>query len=98
MYGVTGGARVAACPWEREAEISRCRRGGADGDGAKSYSLPEKTWFVVLLVGGVLSFVFAPIGFAVMVAYVVAAPDGTLYRQSQAPTAASQPGSLAPTT
>src|SRR5438067_6890917 len=65
---------------------------------ANSYSLPEKTWFVVLLVGGVLSFVFAPIGFAVMVAYVVAAPDGTLYRQSQAPTAASQPGSLAPTT
>jgi hypothetical protein len=63
-----------------------------------SYALPEKSWFVILLVGGVLSFVFAPIGFAVMVAYVVAAPDGTPYRRSQTPMPVAQPGPLAPTT
>ena len=48
-----------------------------------SYALPEKTWFAVLLVGGVLSFAFAPLGFAAMIAYVVAAPDGMPYRQAQ---------------
>ena len=52
-----------------------------------SYLLPEKTWFIVVLLGGVLSFAFAPIGFAAMLAYVVAAPDGAPYRQEQVPTA-----------
>jgi hypothetical protein len=61
-----------------------------------SYWLPEKAWFVVLLVGGVLSFAFAPIGFAAMIAYVVGAPDGMPYRQTQV--AAPQPRPLAPTT
>jgi hypothetical protein len=61
-----------------------------------SYALPEKTWFAVLLVGGVLSFAFAPLGFAAMIAYVIAAPDGTLYRQAPiAPMPQAQ--SLAPT-
>ena len=61
-----------------------------------SYALPEKTWFAVLLAGGVLSFVFAPLGFAAMIAYVIAAPDGTPYRQAQVgPLPQAQ--SLAPT-
>lgn len=34
-------------------------------------NLPDKAWFVVLLVGGLLSF-----GFLVTVAYVIAGPDG----------------------
>lgn len=63
-----------------------------------SYLLPEKTWFLILLIGGVLSLAFAPVGFAVMVAYVVAAPDGTPYRQAQAPVTSQQAGPLAPTT
>ena len=50
-----------------------------------SYLLPEKGWFLVLLLGGLLSFFFAPIGFAAMIAYVVAAPDGLPYRQLKAP-------------
>jgi hypothetical protein len=63
-----------------------------------SYALPEKTWFLILLLGGLLSVAFAPIGFAVMVAYVIAAPDGALYRLSQVPKTAQEPGPLAPTT
>jgi len=58
-----------------------------------SYALPEKTWFAVLLVGGVVSLAFAPVGFAAMMAYVIAAPDGTPYRQMQTPAQAT----LAPT-
>ena len=34
--------------------------------------LPDKTWFVLLLVLGLLSF-----GFIAMIAYVIAGPDGT---------------------
>ena len=63
-----------------------------------SYMLPSKTWFLVLLLGGVLGIVLAPIGIAVMLAYVVAAPDGVLYRQMQVPTTMPQPWPLAPTT
>jgi hypothetical protein len=63
-----------------------------------SYMLPGKVWFLMLLLGGVLSIVLVPIGFAVMLAFVVAAPDGVLYRQTQLPTRMQQPGSLAPTT
>lgn len=62
-----------------------------------SYSLPEKTWFLILLLGGLLSLAFAPIGFAVMVAYVIAAPDGIKFGPTQTP-AVQQPGPLAPTT
>ena len=63
-----------------------------------SYALPEKVWFLVLLVGGVLSLAFAPIGFGVMIAYVIAAPDSTTYRHAQMPVPAQQPRPLAPTT
>src|SRR5690349_8524206 len=34
--------------------------------------IADKTWFSVLLIGGLLGLVFAPIGFAAMLAYVVA--------------------------
>jgi hypothetical protein len=68
------------------------------GGLVNSYMLPEKAWFGILLAGGVLSFAFAPIGFAVMLAYVVAAPDGKLYEQTKAPTTLQHPTPLAPTT
>ncbi|MBO0685134.1 MAG: hypothetical protein J2P45_18435, partial [Candidatus Dormibacteraeota bacterium] len=41
-----------------------------------TYALPDKAWFVILLVGGVLGVVgvfLAP--FAVMIAYLIAGPD-----------------------
>ena len=63
-----------------------------------SYALPDKVWFLVLLLGGLLSIAFVPIGLAVMIAYVIAAPDGMPYRQAQASTLAQQPRPLAPTT
>lgn len=60
-----------------------------------SYLLPEKTWFLILLLGGLLGFAFGLIGFAAMVAYVIAAPDGTPYKQAPP---VQQPRPLAPTT
>lgn len=63
-----------------------------------SYLLTSKGWFVILLLGGVFSFLFAPTGFAAMLAYVVAAPDGELYREPPRPAAMSQATPLAPTT
>lgn len=60
-----------------------------------SYLLPDKTWFTVVLIGGVLGLAFGLVGFAVMVAYVIAAPDGTPYRRPQMP--APAPSALAPT-
>ena len=60
---------------------------------ANSYLLPEKTWFAVLLAGGVLGLAFGLVGFAAMVAYVIAAPDGTPYRQPRV----AAPPTLAPT-
>jgi hypothetical protein len=68
------------------------------GGLVNSYGLPGKAWFLVLLLGGLLSFAFAPIGFVAMITYVIAAPDGTLYRQASVPMPAQQPRPLAPTT
>ncbi len=61
-----------------------------------SYMLDSKAWFGVLLVGGLMSFFFAPLGFAAMLAYVIAAEDGYAYRATH-PVAPPQPaGTLAP--
>jgi hypothetical protein len=49
--------------------------------------LADKTWFAVLLFGGLLGVIFAPVGFAAMVAYVLAGPDGTAI----SPAAAASP-------
>jgi hypothetical protein len=47
----------------------------------------DKTWFSVLLLGGLVGLIFAPVGFAAMVAYVLGGPDGMAVEQSlpQAP-------------
>jgi hypothetical protein len=42
--------------------------------------LPDKTWFVILLVTGLLSF-----GFIAMLVYVLAGPDGTIAGDQQHP-------------
>jgi len=67
------------------------------GGLVNSYMLPEKAWFGILLAGGVLSLAFAPIGFAAMLAYVVAAPDGKQYQQTSAPATLPHLTPLAPT-
>lgn len=67
------------------------------GGLVNSYRLPDKTWFTVLLLGGVFGLAFGLIGFAVMVAYVIAAPDGRLYSRPEAQPAAQRPSTLAPT-
>jgi hypothetical protein len=61
-----------------------------------SYMLPDKAWFMVVLIGGIGGLFFGVIGFAVMVAYVIAAPDGAPYRKPQVP-AAQAPTTFAPT-
>ncbi len=62
-----------------------------------SYMLESKAWFAVLLVGGLLSFFFAPLGFAAMLAYVIAGEDGYAYRQAHPAMPPQQTGTLAPT-
>lgn len=64
--GVLGGAIVQLAAWIAGL--------------INSYALPDKAWFVVLLVTGLLGITFPPLGFAAMIAYVVAAPDGAPYR------------------
>jgi len=63
-----------------------------------TYQLPDKTWFAVVLAGGVLGFAFALLGFVAMIAYVVAGPDGMAFRQPQFPAMAPRPSTFAPTT
>ena len=50
-----------------------------------TYQLADKAWFIVLLAGGLLGLVFGLTGFAVMVAYLVAGPDGMPYGQALQP-------------
>ncbi|HEU0025656.1 MAG TPA: hypothetical protein VFQ25_00950 [Ktedonobacterales bacterium] len=41
-----------------------------------TYQLQDKTWFAVLLVGGLIGLAFSLVGFAAMIAYIIAGPDG----------------------
>lgn len=61
-----------------------------------AYQLEDRTWFTVLLVGGLLGLAFGLAGFAAMVAYVIAGPDGLAARQQQVRTRAEQPSTYAP--
>ena len=62
-----------------------------------TYRLQDKTWFAVLLAGGLLGLAFGLLGFAAMVAYLVAGPDGMSAGQPRNLAPASRPSSLAPT-
>lgn len=62
-----------------------------------TYLVPSKGWFLIVLLGGLLSFFFAPFGFAAMLAYVVGGPDGSTYQHAQPPAPAQRPSPLAPT-
>lgn len=63
-----------------------------------TYPLADRTWFVVLLAGGLIGMAFGLVQFAVMIAYIIAGPDGAHARQPQFPTQAQSPQSstLAP--
>lgn len=62
-----------------------------------TYQLQDKAWFAVLLAGGVLGLAFGLIGFAAMVAYLIAGPDGMAAAQPRNMAPVSRPSSLAPT-
>jgi len=61
-----------------------------------TYSLVDKTWFVVLLVGGLIGVAFGLAHLAAMIAYVIAGPDGTVGQQEVAPPR-QPPTTLSPT-
>jgi hypothetical protein len=61
-----------------------------------TYAAPEKAWFVVLLVGGLIGFVSFPIApFVVMIVYLLIGPDLAKAATAGAPPAAP-PATLAP--
>jgi hypothetical protein len=61
-----------------------------------TYGLEDKTWFLVLLIGGLFGLVFGLAGLVVMVAYMVAGPDGTVASKPAPPAATAGPARLAP--
>jgi hypothetical protein len=52
-----------------------------------TYQIEDKTWFIVLLAGGLLGLSFGLIGFAAMVAYLVAGPNDMPLEQPLRPAA-----------
>ena len=63
-----------------------------------TYQLPDKTWFAVVLAGGLLGLAFGLVGFAAMAAYLIAGPDGMTAGQPRNLAPAPGASSLAPTT
>lgn len=66
------------------------------GTLVNTYRLEDKTWFAVVLAGGLLGLAFGLLGFAAMVAYLIAGPDGMAVREIRA--SAARPSTFAPTT
>ena len=66
------------------------------GAVVNTYPLEDKAWFIVLLVSGLLGLSFGLVGFAGMVAYVIAGPEGTPREQPPVSASARQPAQLAP--
>lgn len=50
-----------------------------------TYRLLDRTWFIVLLAGGLIGLAVGLVQFAVMIAYVIAGPDALSGEQQQAP-------------
>ena len=67
------------------------------GTLVNTYRIEDKTWFAVVLAGGLIGLAFGLLGFAAMVAYLVAGPDGMAVRQPQVPAPAGRPTTLLPT-
>lgn len=57
-----------------------------------TYPLADRTWFVILLVGGLIGFAFGLAQPAVMIAYIIAGPDGAaLQRELATPATPVEP-------
>jgi hypothetical protein len=65
------------------------------GSVVNTYRLQDKTWLIILLAGGVLGLGFAVVGFAAMMAYLIAGPDGMTIQSSQQSAPAPQSPALA---
>jgi predicted phage tail protein len=63
----------------------------------KTNRMTDKTWFTVLLLGGLVAVILAPVGFAVMLAHVLAGPDGMVAGPPQPAVPVSRPTTLVPT-
>lgn len=61
-----------------------------------TYPLRDKTWFYVLLAGGLVGLAFGLTHVAVMIAYVIAGPDGLALTEPQLPM--GEPPTSLPTT
>lgn len=69
-----------------------------------THRLLDKTWFKLLLWSGIIAVVISPlfgigllIGLGVMIAYLIAGPDGMTVQESQIATSAEPPKTLVPT-
>lgn len=56
-----------------------------------TYQLQDKTWFGVLLAGGLIGLAFSLVGFAAMVAYVVSGPDSMAAGVARLPEVSAPP-------
>ncbi len=65
------------------------------GAVVNTYPLKDKAWFIVLLVSGLLGLSFGLLGFAGMVAYVIAGPEGTPLERPPVSASTRQPAQLA---
>lgn len=61
-----------------------------------TYQIEDKAWFIGLLIGGLLGLGSGIIGFAAMVAYLVAGPDGVRAQAPQTPMFTPAPYPTAP--
>ncbi len=57
------------------------------GSLLNTYQLRDKTWFAVMLAGGLIGLGFSLVGLAAMIAYVIAGPDGMAPRAERPPEA-----------
>ncbi len=68
------------------------------GSLINTYQLQDKSWFAVMLAGGLIGLAFSLVGLAVMIVYVIAGPDGMAGAVERPPAAPYQlPPQQAPT-
>ncbi len=67
------------------------------GSLINTYQLQDKTWFAVMLAGGLIGLAFSLVGLAVMIVYVIAGPDGMAERVERPPEAPFQQPPQTPT-
>jgi hypothetical protein len=61
------------------------------GAVANTSGMQDRTWFLIVLIGGLVGLGVGLVGFATMVAYLIAGPDGTALRQPASPYPSAPP-------